>query len=121
MKPTSPSLPLFAVAAAGGCVTLSAYGMPADKHADHPSVQRSQRTNKLAPDQADTAHPNDCRNRLLLRTWTWGNPDSAVPDTNTPPTPASPAPPLDQGPFQQLKVDYIDNDKSGFTYREVYC
>ncbi len=27
---------------------------------------------------------------------------------------------FDQGPYKQLKADYIDTDKIGFTYREVY-
>ena len=113
MKPTFPILAAVAVAAAGGWYAFSGTNA-VNSTPINPLVSAAN------AQSADTAEADAPAATTEIQDMTLGNPDSAVQiieyASYTCPHCAS----FDQGPFQQLKADYIDNDKIGFTYREVY-
>ena len=113
MKPTFPILAAVAVAAAGGWYAFS--GTNAGN-----STPINPLVSAANAQSADTAEADAPAATTEIRDMTLGNPDSAVQIIEYASYTCPHCAAFDQGPFQQLKADYIDNDKIGFTYREVY-
>ena len=113
MKPTFPILAAVAVAAAGGWYAFS--GTNAVN-----STQINPLVSAANAQSADTAEADAPAATTEIQDMTLGNPDSAVQMIEYASYTCPHCAAFDQGPFQQLKADYIDNDKIGFTYREVY-
>ena len=113
MKPTFPILAAVAVAAAGGWYAFSGTNA-VNSTPINPLVSAAN------AQSADTAEADAPAATTEIQDMTLGNPDSAVQIIEYASYTCPHCAAFDQGPFQQLKADYIDNDKIGFTYREVY-
>ena len=118
MKPTFPILAAVAVAAAGGWYAFS--GTNAVDSTQITPLVSAANTQTASADKADTASSETTAETAAIEDMTLGNPDSAVQIIEYASYTCPHCAAFDQGPFQQLKADYIDNDKIGFTYREVY-
>jgi len=118
MKPTFPILAAVAVAAAGGWYAFS--GTNAVDSTQITPLVSAANAQTASADKADTASSETTAETAAIEDMTLGNPDSAVQIIEYASYTCPHCAAFDQGPFQQLKVDYIDNDKIGFTYREVY-
>jgi len=113
MKPTFPILAAVAVAAAGGWYAFSGTNA-VNSTPINPLVSAAN------AQSADTAEADAPAATTEIRDMTLGNPGSAGQTIGYASYTCPHCAAFDQGPFQQLKADYIDNDKIGFTYREVY-
>lgn len=118
MKPTFPILAAVAVAAAGGWYAFS--GTNAVDSTQITPLVSAANAQTASADKADTASSETTAETAAIEDMTLGNPDSAVQIIEYASYTCPHCAAFDQGPFQQLKADYIDNDKIGFTYREVY-
>ena len=118
MKPTFPILAAVAVAAAGGWYAFS--GTNAVNSTPINPLVSAANAQTTSADKADTASSETTAETAAIEDMTLGNPDSAVQIIEYASYTCPHCAAFDQGPFQQLKADYIDNDKIGFTYREVY-
>ncbi len=109
MKRTFPILAALAVAAAGGWYVFSG-----------PAAVNSTQINPLASAaNAQTADAAEV-DTSTIKPMTLGNPDAAVQIIEYASFTCPHCATFDQGPFKELKAEYIDTDKIGFTYREVY-
>ena len=113
MNTTFPILAAVAVAAAGGWYAFSGTNA-VNSTPINPLVSAAN------AQSADTAEADAPAATTEIQDMTLGNPDSAVQIIEYASYTCPHCAAFDQGPFQQLKADYIDNDKIGFTYREVY-
>jgi protein-disulfide isomerase len=109
MKRTFPILAAVAVVAAGGWYAFSGT-----------DAANSTRINPLASAaNAQTADAAEV-DTSTIQDMTLGNADSKVQIIEYASFTCPHCAAFDQGPFQQLKAEYIDTDQIGFTYREVY-
>ncbi|WP_448327342.1 DsbA family protein [Sulfitobacter sp. M13] len=118
MKPTFPILAAVAVAAAGGWYAFS--GTNAVDSTQITPLVSAANAQTASADKADTASSETTAETAAIEDMTLGKLDSAVQIIEYASYTCPHCAAFDQGPFQQLKADYIDNDKIGFTYREVY-
>lgn len=109
MKRTFPILAALAVAAAGGWYVFSG-----------PDAVNSTQINPLASAaNAQTTEAADV-DTSTIKEMKLGNAESAVQIIEYASFTCPHCAAFDQGPYKQLKAEYIDTDKIGFTYREVF-
>lgn len=109
MKRTFPILAALAVAAAGGWYVFSGTDAVNNTQINPLAGAANAQTTEAA--DVDTSTIQDMRQ---------GNAESAVQIVEYASFTCPHCAAFDQGPYKQLKADYIDTDKIGFTYREVY-
>lgn len=108
MKRTLSIFAAVAVTAAGGWYVFSG-----------PEAMNSTQINPLT--SAANAQTTDADvDTSTIQEMTLGNPDASVQIIEYASFTCPHCAAFDQGPYKQLKADYIDTDKIGFTYREVY-
>jgi len=116
MKPTFPILAAVAVAAAGGWYMFSGNDA-VENTALTPlvSAANAQSTSADADNATETA-----AEAVEIQDMSLGNPDAKVQIIEYASFTCPHCATFDQGPYKQLKADFIDTDQIGFTYREVY-
>lgn len=117
MKPTFPILAAAAVIAAGGWYVFSG----TDAVNNTPLTPLAGAANAQTTSSTDAGSSTDASaEQIEIQEMTLGNPDADVQIIEYASFTCPHCADFDQGPFQKLKAEYIDTDKIGFTYREVY-
>ncbi len=109
MKRTFPILAAVAVVAAGGWYVLS--GTDAVNSTQLNPIAGAANAQSTETAEVDTS---------AIQDMSLGNAEAAVQIVEYASFTCPHCAAFDQGAFKQLKADYIDTDKIGFTYREVY-
>ncbi|MCX8224698.1 MAG: DsbA family protein [Sulfitobacter sp.] len=109
MKRTFPILAAVAVVAAGGWYVLS--GTDAVNSTQLNPIAGAANAQSTETAEVDTS---------AVQEMSLGNAEAAVQIVEYASFTCPHCAAFDQGAFKQLKTDYIDTDKIGFTYREVY-